>query len=48
MVSKPLLILVALIAFAVPIAASLGWLGLTLQYLDSSMPLHRALGDMAI
>ncbi len=46
MVSKPLLILVALIAFAVPIAASLGWLGLTLQYLDSAMPLHRALGDM--
>ena len=46
MVTKPLLILVALIAFAVPIAASLGWLGLALQYLDSPMPLHRALGDM--
>lgn len=46
MVAKPLLILVALVAFAVPIAASLGWLGLTLQYLESSMPLHRALGDM--
>lgn len=46
MVAKPLLILVALVAFAVPIAASLGWLGLSLQYLDSSMPLHRALGDM--
>ena len=46
MVTKPLLILVALIAFAVPIAASLGWLGLTLQYFDSPMPLHRALGDM--
>ena len=46
MVAKPLLILVALVAFAVPIAASLGWLGLTLQYLESPMPLHRALGDM--
>ncbi len=46
MVAKPLLILVALVAFAVPIAASLGWLGLILQYLESPMPLHRALGDM--
>lgn len=46
MVAKPLLILVALVAFAVPIAASLGWLGLTLQYTESAMPLHRALGDM--
>ncbi len=46
MVTKPLLILVALVAFAVPIAASLGWLGLILQFLDSPMPLHRALGDM--
>ena len=46
MIIKPLLILVALIAFAVPIAASLGWLGLIMQYLDSPMPLHRALSDM--
>ena len=46
MVAKPLLILVALVGFAVPIAASLGWLGLALQFLDSPMPLHRALGDM--
>ena len=46
MIAKPLLILVALVAFAVPIAASLGWLGLALQYLESPMPLHRALGDM--
>lgn len=46
MVVKPLLILVTLIAFAVPIAASLGWLGLSLQFLESPMPLHRALGDM--
>lgn len=46
MLLKTLTILVALIALAVPIAASLGWLGLTLQYLESPMPLHRALGDM--
>ncbi|MEP1444061.1 MAG: TRAP transporter large permease [Hyphomicrobiales bacterium] len=46
MITKPLLILVGLIAFAVPIAASLGWLGLVLQHLDTPMPLHRALGDM--
>ena len=46
MITKPLAILVCLVAFAVPIAASLGWLGLTLQYFDSAMPLHRALGDM--
>ncbi|MGO1117556.1 TRAP transporter large permease [Rhodovibrionaceae bacterium A322] len=46
MITKPLLILVALVGLAVPIAASLGWLGLTMQYLESPMPLHRALGDM--
>lgn len=46
MLTKTLLILVALIALAVPVAASLGWLGLTLQYLESSMPLHRALADI--
>ena len=46
MLAKTLLILIALIAFAVPVAASLGWLGLSLQFLESSMPLHRALGDI--
>ncbi len=46
MLTKPLLILIALVAFAVPIAASLGWLALIMQYLESPMPLHRALGDM--
>ena len=46
MLTKPLLILIALIALAVPVAAALGWLGLTVQYLASPMPLHRALGDM--
>ena len=46
MLVKTLLILLALIFLAVPVAASLGWLGLALQFLDSPMPLHRALGDM--
>ncbi|MEO9903139.1 TRAP transporter large permease [Nisaea sp.] len=46
MLTKTLLILLGLIALAVPVAAALGWLGLTLQYLESPMPLHRALGDM--
>ncbi|WP_028466656.1 TRAP transporter large permease [Nisaea denitrificans] len=46
MLAKTLLILLGLIALAVPVAAALGWLGITLQYLESPMPLHRALGDM--
>ncbi len=46
MLAKTLLILLGLIALAVPVAAALGWLGLTMQYLGSPMPLHRALGDM--
>ncbi|MEO0904550.1 MAG: TRAP transporter large permease subunit, partial [Pseudomonadota bacterium] len=46
MLIKTLLILLALIGLAVPIAASLGWLGLILQWTDSPMPLHRAIGDM--
>ena len=46
MLAKTLIILLGLIALAVPVAAALGWLGLTMQYLESPMPLHRALGDM--
>ncbi|MEZ5659782.1 MAG: TRAP transporter large permease [Burkholderiaceae bacterium] len=46
MLTKAALILIALIALAVPVAASLGWLALILQWLESPMPLHRALGDM--
>ncbi len=46
MLLKTLLILLGLIALAVPVAAVLGWLGLAMQYLESPMPLHRALGDM--
>ena len=47
MLTKTLFILLALIGLAVPIAASLGWLGLILQFTESSMPLHRAISDMA-
>jgi tripartite ATP-independent transporter DctM subunit len=46
MLSKTLFILLGLIAAAVPVAAALGWLGLSMQYLESPMPLHRAIGDM--
>ncbi|MEO1639503.1 MAG: TRAP transporter large permease [Pseudomonadota bacterium] len=47
MLLKTLIILLALIGLAVPIAAALGWLGLILQWTDSPMPLHRAISDMA-
>ena len=46
MLFKTFAILIVLIGAAVPIAASLGWLALILQFLESPMPLHRALGDM--
>ena len=46
MLTKTLFILAGLIAAAVPVAAALGWLGLSLQYLESPMPPHRAIGDM--
>ncbi len=46
MLTKTLLILIALIGLSVPVAAALGWLGLTLQYLESPMPLYRAIGDI--
>lgn len=46
MLIKTLVILIALIALAVPVAAALGWLALALQFLGSAMPLHRALGDI--
>ncbi|MEM9605218.1 MAG: TRAP transporter large permease [Pseudomonadota bacterium] len=46
MLTKTLFILLCLIAAAVPVAAALGWLGLSMQYLESPMPLHRAIGDM--
>ena len=46
MLTKTLFILLGLIAAAVPVAAALGWLGLSMQYLESPMPLHRAIGDM--
>ena len=47
MLTKTLLILLGLIAMAVPISASLGWLGLILQHTEGSMPLYRAISDIA-
>ena len=47
MLAKTLIILLGLIGLTIPIAASLGWLGLILQGIESSMPLHRAISDMA-
>ncbi|MCY4315069.1 MAG: TRAP transporter large permease [Roseovarius sp.] len=46
MLAKTLFILLGLIAAAVPVSAVLGWLGLSMQYLESPMPLHRAIGDV--
>jgi len=46
MLAKTLIILLSLILLAVPVAAVLGWLGLSMQHLESPMPLHRAIGDM--
>ena len=46
MLTKTLLILLGLIAIAVPVAASLAWLGLALQW-EAGIPLWRALGDTA-
>ncbi len=47
LLTKTLLILLGLIALAVPISASLGWLGLILQHTETSMPLYRAISDIA-
>lgn len=46
MLLKTLITLLILITLSVPVAASLAWLGLIMQYTDSPMPLHRALGDI--
>lgn len=42
---KILLILLGLIGFSIPVAASLGWLALITQYMGGNMPLHLALAD---
>ncbi|WP_282608746.1 TRAP transporter large permease [Pelagibius sp. Alg239-R121] len=47
MVATIAVLLLALIAIGVPVAASLGLLGLITAELFSSMPLHRAIGDIA-
>ena len=40
------ILLLALIALAVPVAAALGWLGLILGEFYTLMPVHRAIGDI--
>jgi C4-dicarboxylate transporter DctM subunit len=47
MLLHALLVLLGLLALSVPIAASLGWLGLFMSYTHSFMPLHLAIGDIA-
>ena len=47
MLVATLLILLALIALGIPVAAALGWLGLTLGQFYTLMPVHRAIGDIA-
>lgn len=47
MLVHALLILLGLIILSVPIAASLGWLGLIMSHVHSIMPLHLAIADVA-
>jgi tripartite ATP-independent transporter DctM subunit len=46
MIATTLLILLVLLAFSVPVAAVMGVLGLALNQLYASMPLHRAMGEI--
>ncbi len=47
MLLTTLLVLLALLAVAVPVAAALGGLAFVLEVVQGGMPLHRALADMA-
>ena len=47
MLAQALIFLLVLIGLSVPVAASLGWLGLFMSYFHSGMPLDLALGDIA-
>jgi len=40
------LVLLTLIGLSVPVAAALGWLGLTMAHYFTRMPVHRAIGDI--
>jgi tripartite ATP-independent transporter DctM subunit len=46
MIATTLLLLVVLLALSVPVAAVMGVLGLALNQFYSSMPLHRAMGEI--
>ena len=47
MIIVTLLLLLAFMAMAIPVAASLGILGLALESIYSMLPLKRAAGEMA-
>lgn len=47
MISVSLIVLLALLGISIPVAAALGVLGLVLEPLYSSLPLQRAMGEMA-
>jgi C4-dicarboxylate transporter DctM subunit len=47
MLAQALIFLLVLIGLSVPVAASLGWLGLFMSHFHSMMPLDLALGDIA-
>ena len=46
MLSITLIILLVLVALSVSVAAALGWLGLIVGHFFTSMPIHRAIGDI--
>ena len=46
MLPVTVIVLLALIGLSVPVAAALGWLGLTMGHFFTRMPIHRAIGDI--
>lgn len=46
MLPVTVVLLLVLIALSIPVAASLGWLALTLGHFFTMMPIHRAIGDI--
>ena len=47
MLVATLSLLIGLLALSIPVAATLGLMGLSLDVLYSSFPLHRAMGEIA-
>lgn len=46
MLPTTIIVLLVLVGLSVPVAAALGWLGLSMGYYFSRMPVHRAIGDI--